>query len=259
MTALPRDTALVPATLLMLVLLALMLPLLALDTRMLDGHGVWVKPTKFAAALALHFATLAVFARRMSPGARGGRVLRGTAILAAFCGGAEMVYIMVMAGAQAPSHWNFSTPLTTAMYQAMGVGAVVLTAAAGVLGVLIARDPAARLSPGLRRGAILGLTLGTLLTLGIAGYLGGADGHHVGLHPPGGAEVPLTGWSLEVGDLRPAHFLALHAMQLIPLLGLALDRLAPRFAVTGVTVGAAVHVALTLAVFAQARAGLPIF
>jgi hypothetical protein len=101
-----------------------------------------------------------------------------------------------------------------------------------------------------------GFTLFALPLLVVAFALGGNGGHHVGVHPAGGATVPLIGWSLVVGDLRPAHFLALHAMQAIPLAGLEADRLG--LGRVWVRVAAAVWLVLTLAVWVQALAGLPL-
>jgi hypothetical protein len=81
-------------------------------------------------------------------------------------------------------------------------------------------------------------------------------GHFVGVPGAGAGTLPVFGWSTAVGDLRPAHFLALHAMQAIPLLGWLADRRGWRTAVVGAS--ALGYGVLTLAVFAQALAGRPL-
>ncbi|RDC69737.1 hypothetical protein DLJ49_18500 [Rhodovulum sp. 12E13] len=134
----------------------------------------------------------------------------------------------------------------------MAVGAVLLVSGLGVSGTRLARGGAARLTPAMRRALALGLWLSCVLTLVTAGVLSSGTSHFVGTPWPDAATLPLLGWSAEVGDLRPAHFLALHAMQALPLAPLLAERLAPAGALRFVGIAAALWVALTAAVFAVA-------
>lgn len=228
-----------------------------LDARVLAGDDVWLKPAKFALSFVLLYLTLALVVERLSAPVREGRTLRWTLAVMVVATVGEMAYIGGQAGRGVPSHFNVYTPATALMYTLMGIGAVALVLAVGVIGVLAWRDRAARLGPALRLGVGLGFVLSAVLTLVIAGYLGGHGSHHVGTPSADAARLPLVGWSLEVGDLRPAHFLALHAMQALPLLGLWLDRRGRdgRALLWAAAVG---YGALTIGVFVQALMGLPL-
>ncbi|WP_118136021.1 hypothetical protein [Oceanicella sp. SM1341] len=253
----PADRQYYAGAVLMLVLAALALAAMAADPRLIDGVSVWSKPLKFALALAVHLATLGWVAGLLPEATRRALVFRLAVPVVLFCAAGEMAYIILQAARQEPSHFFVSDPFHAAMYQAMGVGAVTITLAA-LLPVPALLRPGKVLGPGLRRGLVLGLAGGAVLTLLVAGWLGAQGGHFVGTPAPGSATVPLFGWSLGAGDLRPAHFLALHAMQGLPLIGAVLDRLAPRRARAGVTLAGVAWAALTLAVFARALAGLPL-
>ena len=229
---------------------------LATDPRLIDGVPVWMKPAKFALSFTLLFATMALVAERLSPAVRQGRALAALGILMAVNYGAEMAYMIWRAARAEHSHFNLSTPFAETAYTLMGVSAVLLIAGVAWQGVMAWRDRAAELGPQTRAGILWGFGLTFALTFVVAGYLGGNGGHHVGT-PVTGAALPLFGWSMEVGDLRPAHFASIHAMQALPLLGLWLDRRAVE-APRPMRLAAAGWTALTFALFAQALMGLPL-
>lgn len=230
----------------------------ALDARALDGTNVWLKPAKFALSFVVLYATMALVAERLSAAVREGRLMRIVLAVMTIATAGEMAYIAGQAGRGVHSHFSVYTPFTALMYTLMGIGAVALVLCIGIVGVIAWRDRAARFGPALRLGVGLGFVLSAALTLVIAGHLGGNGSHFVGTPSAGAAALPLLGWSLEVGDLRPAHFLALHAMQVLPLLGLWLDRRGQRSPLLPWTAAAA-YAALTVGVFVQALMGLPLW
>ena len=236
----------------------------ALDPRLLAGVGVWVKPMKFQLSLCVFLLTLALFYPLAGPGFRGswaGRfVVWGPVLAAVF----EVAYISLRAALGQASHFNIATPLAGLGYSLMGVGAVVLVAAAGVLGWHVHRAGRAGAWPagvpsllgratawGLLMSGVLGFITGAAISGGGSSLVGSALG-------AGAAHVPLFGWSLQQGDLRVAHFLALHAMQVLPLLAWALLHALPGRAALITGAGALLYGALTAATFWQALRGQPL-
>lgn len=255
----PQPTQFQTLTVVSIVLLALTVLWGFVDPRLIDGVPVWMKPLKFALSFAVLFGTIALVEPRLSDRVRGGWTLRivGWVMAAAFL--SEMAYMMYQAGRAEPSHFNVSTPFHRMMYEGvMAAGAVSLVAATAVIGWVVKRDKGADLSPALRESIWLGFLLTFVLTMIVAGYLSFVGGHHVGLHPEGAPTVPLFGWSGVTGDLRPAHFASLHAMQALPLLALWLDRGDRLASVRTVRFAALGYTALTLAVFGQALLELPL-
>ncbi len=85
--------------------------------------------------------------------------------------------------------------------------------------------------------------------------------HTVG-RPDGEAGLPFVNWSTRAGDLRVAHFLGFHALQILPLAGYSFSRWrtdAVRRHATAyvVALGLAYLAAFTL-LFWQASAGRPL-
>lgn len=246
-------------TIVALVLLALTVLWGFVDPRLIDGVPVWMKPLKFALSFVFLFGTIALIEPRLSSAVRDGWTLRvaGWAMAAAFL--SEMAYMMYQAGRAEGSHFNLSTPFNEFMYSVvMAAGAVVLVAATAVIGWVVRRDRDADLSPALREGVWLGFLLTFVLTMIVAGYLSASGGHFVGHHPDGARTLPLFGWSGVTGDLRPAHFASIHAMQALPLLALWLDRGGRTGSVHAMRFAALGYAVVTFAIFAQALLEMPL-
>jgi hypothetical protein len=229
-----------------------------IDARTIDGVSVWSKPLKFQLSLAVHFATLALIVSGLSTSWQQSSSLWVAAVASVVATAFEITYIMAQAALEQHSHFNVGTPFHAGMYVLMAIGAVLILAAAGMTGLAAAIDAAATMRKPLRHSIALGLIGGTVLTLVVAFTMGSRMTHHVGVVPADARALPLTGWSLSVGDLRVPHFLATHLIQAAPLAGLLAQLLfAPTFALLAVWLFAAAWTALTLATYLQALAGLP--
>jgi hypothetical protein len=241
-----------------LALLLLYLAWAAVDVRTIAGDPVWLKPTKFALSFVVTFGTLALIQQRLSPAWAEGWVLRIVAGVMAAAFAFEMAYMTYKAARGLSSHFNTGSALAARMYQLMGIGALALVVGIGTYGAAVLADRQARMSPALRTAAGVGLLATMILTLITAGTLGANGSHFVGQPLPGAGAIPFLGWSGSVGDLRPSHFLALHAMQALPLYVLWRERRGRAVQRAEVGWAAGAWTVLTLAVFAQALAGYPL-
>jgi hypothetical protein len=237
-----------------LLMLALMLPAaigLGLDERTLRGVNVWVKPMKFMASVALLALTTAWFAPMLPDAVRRSRGFSWLVWTLILTGGFEVVYITLQAGLGQASHYNVGDAFHATMYTLMGGAAMVLTATQPWLAWLIWRHGDRRAAPAYRQAVLLGLVLTFVLGASVGIMLGGGP-------PATGAGLPVVGWSRSMGDLRVAHFIGIHAGQMLPLAGFALARAWPRAAVPGVWIVAALWSALWAAALLQALAGRPL-
>ena len=243
------------------VLVALaMLPLLgalALDTRLLQGINVWVKPLKFHAALFVYLVTLAFFVRFASTAVTDRPWWRWHERIVIVAVVLELIWIGGAASLGVASHFNYSTSLWSAIYSVMGVAAVILTSASTTLAWAIHRHPAGNLSPAVRTGLVWGLALTLPLTLITAGTLSGMGTHWIGGTASDAAGLWLMGWSRDGGDLRVAHFLATHAMHFIPLAALVCAKVFGSEARVPVHLVALAYIVLVAATFLQALMGKP--
>lgn len=239
--------------------LAVTLPAYALDDRLLQGDNVWIKTIKFQVALAVYFLTLAYYARFVPAGILQSKKYKAYSLFVCFAVVCEMVWIGGASANATASHYNTENQIMIALYGIMGFFAVTLTSKSLVFGWMIWRNDQNALDLSLKRSIALGLVLTFVLTVISAGTLSSMPGHFIGT-PSSGASVPILGWSLEVGDLRVAHFFATHAMHFVPLFGLfalALSNRTHRSLVVMSSIAA--YVGLVGLTFVQALLGRPVF
>lgn len=197
-----------------LLMWAVMLPALmawGIDERELRDVSIWAKPLKFMASIGLFALSTAWFIGLLPETHRHGRAIHTVVWTVIVAGGFEIVYITLQAALGQASHFNFSSPLHITMYSLMGAGAMAMTATQPLLAWQIARHARDDLPLAWRDGVVAGLVLTFVLGASAGGLLGS-------MQPPAGSGLPVVGWHPS-GDLRPAHFLGLHAQQLFPLVG----------------------------------------
>jgi hypothetical protein len=218
-----------------------------IDDQQFNGVNAWGKPAKFALSLGLHGFTLAWGMQYASNTARRSKSVRYAAILFALASIFEMVWITYQASRGEASHFNTEQLIPGIMYGLMGIGSICLTAVTVFYGWKIVRSG----NSIMQQAAGYGFILSGVLTTIVAGYMSSQIGHSVGGDATDASGLGLFHWSTTGGDYRPAHFLALHLSQGLPLLGwLIPDR---RIVVIG-ALGSTVLVGL---LFAQALYGIP--
>ena len=206
---------------------------LVVDPRQITGNPAWLKPLKFAVSIAVYCATLA-WLLTLVQGRR--RLVRTAAWATGVALALELALIVLQVVRGTASHFNASTPFDDTVYQVMGAMLPVVYGGAVVTAVLLIRqrglDPI--LASGIRGGLVVCL-LGMAQPVLMMGNSGYADPGMLGAHTVGGADggpgLPITGWSTRYGDLRVAHFVGLHALQVLPLLAWLLQRYATRLGV----------------------------
>lgn len=252
-----RQPALAAGALIALVGAAATLAAMQADARTLNDINVWIKPTKFFVSLAVYYATLAWafgYLPREAQRTRAGRFVIAAPLAAGLY---EMTWIVLAAANGVPSHFNTDSLLWSTAFRLGGLGSLVLISAILVQGVMIARQRAIAIEPALRFGLVAGAAIAFGATLITAGYLGASGGHGVGGVASDAGGLPLLGWSRTGGDLRVAHFFALHAQQVMPAIGLLAVALGRPNARVAMAASAAAYVGLVAFTFVQALRGLP--
>jgi hypothetical protein len=202
---------------------------LLVDPRVITGAPAWLKPAKFAISISIYSFTLIWLLSFVEGHPRMVQVVANVTAVAMLV---EMFLIGLQAARGTTSHFNVATPLDRAIFSTMGLFIIAAWAMNLLAAILLLRQrlPDRAYAWALRLGLLLTLVgaavgflmvtpTGAQLTAARAGgQLTIAGAHSVGV-ADGGPGLPLLGWSTVGGDLRAAHFIGLHALQALPLLG----------------------------------------
>ena len=130
--------------------------------------------------------------------------------------GFEVGYIAFQAGRGQLSHYNLSTPVYSLLYSMMALAATLITLYAAYICVLFFIND----FPNLPSHYVWAIRFGILIfvVFSFEGFAMGSRLTHTIGGPGGGAGIALLGWSTKYGDPRIAHFIGMHALQVLPIL-----------------------------------------
>ena len=234
------------------VLLIVLAVISVFDSGQVMGINRWIKPMKFAMSIGIYLWTIAVFLYFLPGRERAKRIVSYTAIVMML---SELVLIVMQAARGTTSHFNNETAFDGIVFSAMGLMIIVNT---GLLIYLTITYFRADIQ--LPRSIVWGMRLGLILLLASSfegAYMSVVLRHSVGV-ADGGPGLPFVNWSTEGGDLRAAHFIGMHALQVMPVVGYVFEKLRPRAAVVLTILSGISYFLVFTAIFLQAMAGRPL-
>ncbi len=182
-----------------------------ISTTQILGVNAWFKPFKFAVSISIYCGTMAWFCFYLP--SFNIRLFNWTnIILFSF----EIGYIVLQAARGQESHFNQTTPLNSALYGGMAIAAIAITVYTAYVGVLFFQGSFPQLPVYYLWSIRMSIFIFIIFSFeGLA--MGGRLSHSVGSEVQS-TFLPLFKWNMKEGDLRVAHFIGMHSLQVIPLL-----------------------------------------
>lgn len=187
------------------------LALTKLTTIQVYNVNAWYKPFKFAVSTGIYSWTMAWFCYYLP--SFNIRLFNWAVIILL---GFEVIYISIQAGRGQLSHYNSSTSIYSALYSLMALAATLITVYTAYIGVLFFAHDFSGLPVHFVWSIRLGIVLFVIFSF--EGFVMGSRLTHTIGGPDGGEGLPVLNWSTKYGDPRVAHFVGMHALQVLPLL-----------------------------------------
>src|SRR5688572_614330 len=177
------------------------------------GVNRWLKPFKFYASVGIMVLTMGWLLYYLDS-AKKIRLYSWLIVISMFF---ENGLILMQAIRNTTSHFNNSSPTDGIVFSLMGLFIIMFTVTVILICVSFFRQKQFSI-PG---PYVWGIRLGLLFFLIFSvegGIMLGLLKHTVG-GPDGGPGLPIVNWSTQHGDLRIAHFIGIHSLQVLPLFG----------------------------------------
>jgi len=219
----------------------------ASDTIVL-GINAWIKPMKFFFSIWIFCWTMAWYLIHLAR-PRVVRIYTWAVVVVMII---EQVIITWQAANGRLSHFNNTTVFYRSLFVLMGVAIATLTVWTGVIGYYFFKQKRFKAPMTYIWGIRLGIILFVLFSFE-GGIMAARLSHTVGA-PDGGPGLPVVNWSSQYGDLRVAHFIGIHSLQLLPLFGYYLAKSSRQVKLFSVA-----YFLFTMLLFVQAFSRTPLF
>jgi hypothetical protein len=207
---------------------------LVFDGRFINGERAWIKPLKFSISFSVYGYTLIYFSQFLTKNRGFFQRISQAALLGTTV---ELSAIILQVLRGTTSHFNTSSPFDHTIFLITVLA--IMPVSFGIVAMFVMLLAEEKLPPVLGLAlrwalflTIIGLIPGLLMILpakilGIALHQMHTNGHTIG-YPEGGPGLPWLGWSTVAGDLRVAHFVGIHSLQILPIVGFVISKLFSR-------------------------------
>lgn len=175
------------------------------------GVNNWYKPIKFALSIGIYSWTMAWYVHYLESGS----YINVYNIVVIISLGFEIFYIAIQAARGQLSHFNQSSALYSSLYFLMAAAASIATIATAYIGYQFFVQKIPQLPDYYLWAIRIGIILFVLFAF--EGFVMGSNLSHTIGGPDGDSGLPFLNWSYKYGDPRIAHFIGMHALQIIPL------------------------------------------
>lgn len=211
------------------------------------GLNAWVKPMKFFASTVIFCWSMSWYMSSLNQ-KMVVSIFSWTVVITL---GFELIWISFKAYNGELSHFNISSVLNGVMFGMMGLAITIMTLFTAYIGLLFFTGS----FPNLPASYVWGIRLGILFFVVFAfeGFLMSSNmGHTIGA-PDGGKGLRILNWSVTNGDLRVAHFVGMHSLQVLPIAGYYFLKTGK--AIVGFSV---LYLAIAALILVQSLMGIPL-